>query len=575
MMKIPCKTAAAVLLITCLIGPARGSIFLTKPVYNRAEIPEVVTDETFDFAIVKVGDEIFKPFPDMDKFYFKNNGNGDMVLHIPLGFTPPTGKYTVEFHKEGGRVKYHSFYVAGRTKAESKEIFKIWTVENGGYYNRLKSDFIDTTKFHFENIPRWADHAGFNTIFFLMGQTDTTSSSVSDSEPWIKPPYESWRWFAEQMDRYKLGAFTGAFLCFGGSHGRIRDYDFSYTVDIEGEKLYRNSFVSITDEKRIKDIIDISVEADKNPHIGWIGLDYIRAGSGGFENWKEFSEIFSIRIPGGTEREKMFNLGSSIRSGKGFVREKWRYYRAYKSAQVITRVKQSIGKPLWTFTLGWEQGHSHGQDPVMFFDAGADMLLVMFYEATYGEHESMMKSWEAYLDGVTGLPLVAGQEVDVVMNDSPLPGRTGPEEMRRRFRTNISVLKKNRNFKGLFLHDMVRTFNGRILPHYSEEWLFVTGELFHSIDEALRLEVSSRDRGNTITFELKNRSSDSIILSSIDFFPRIWDDYAFGEIEVPPEGTLEIELPKRYIRKRGTRSYIAMTAKGPVSGNVFNVCYYD
>ncbi len=570
------KAIFRAILIFILVDPVFGSIFFDKPIYDRADIPVIVTDERFDHAELYFEGSLFRPFPDTDKFYFRETENGLYKVFVPMGFKPPVGKYEVRFHREGGEPEYRTIYFAGRQNDLSGGPYKIWTVENGGSYSNLKTDFLNESETSFGNIKRWMDFVGFDGIFFLTGQTNTRDPSVSSGSPWIKAPYDSWRWFAGRFPGYLTGGYLGAFLCFGGQTGDLDGYEFSRTVDNEGERLFRDSFVSIDDSSRIADIVALAREMDGDEGLDWIGLDYIRAGSGGFENWEEFSELFGIAVHGTGNKEKMFFLGSHVRAGDiPYLREKWRYYRAYKSARVIKTVRKSVKKPIWVFTLGWDQGHSHGQDPIMFNDAGADLIFVMFYEATYREHDSMMESWRDYLDDVRGLPIVAGQEADVVLNDAEDGDFSGPEEMIRRYDANIDVLAENGNFAGIFLHDLIRTFNGRILPHYSEEWLFAAGHIMSKIDGGFPLKVSSRTDGNKILFSIQNISDASCRIEDVSFYPGQWPECAFKEETVPAKGTLEIELPKRYSNKRLGRNYAVLMFKAEDNAYRFGMCYYD
>ena len=48
------------------------------------------------------------------------------------------------------------------------------------------------------------------------------------------------------------------------------------------------------------------------------------------------------------------------------------WWRAHKVATVLKSIldEAKMTKPVFTFTLGWEMGHQHGQDPAMLVDAG-------------------------------------------------------------------------------------------------------------------------------------------------------------------------------------------------------------
>ncbi|HDS02282.1 MAG TPA: hypothetical protein ENN72_01070 [Firmicutes bacterium] len=569
---------AALLFFLIILFQGVSAAFFDKPYYTRDEIPRFVA-ESGDFIQIFYQEKPFKPFPDSGIIRLRPLPDDDTALkqaYIPLGFNAPCGAYTVLI--DGDPQKKYHFIVTRRLPDPLPGDLFMWTVENGGWYDRLKGDFLREKEFSKGNIERWMNRVGLNALHFMIGQTDSSDSDVDQTHPWLKGPLTTWKDFSRERPAPYKGGYIGCFLAFGNGHSKLPDYFFSFDFDPEKKTLFRNKFVSITDENRIKDILALARDLDKENSVDFVGLDYVRMGPGGFEHFKEFSKIFDIDLPSGSERAQASFIASHVRLGTvPYMREKWRYFRAYKTAGFIRTVKNTIEKPLFVFTLGWEQGHSHGQDPVMFSDAGADLIMVMFYEATHEEHDMMMTSWEEYLKRSGPLQLLAGQDVDVVLNDASDPARQGPEEMLRRYEENLRVLHPSGSLKGFFLHDLVRTFNGRILPHYSEEWLFAAGAVrqrFLEIQQKSSVESRLINRGSQFVWILQNKTEKPVLIKKTDIFPDLWKSFLLYDAIIPPQGTLEIYLPYRYSNTRLLRNYLSVQAVFEDGSFVTDILYY-
>ena len=552
--------------------------FFDRPYYTRDEIPLFFTDAG-TFITVSYNERPFDPFGDSSTIPLvpcKGDKEGLKRAYIPLGFNAPRGVYTVLLDGDESR-KYH-FLVTRRPLQPLPEPLFMWTVENGGRYDHLEADFLRDPSFSAEHIDRWIERTGFNTLYFMIGQTNSSLKSVDEGNPWIPGPLKTWRGFARHRQASYKGGYIGSYLSFGNGNRKLKQYRFSKDFDDDQKRIFTNKFISITDSQREADILKLAKELDENEDIDFVGLDYIRMGPGGFENYQEFADIFGITLPGGDEDEKISYVGSHVRLGTiPDLREKWRYFRAYKTAQVIRRVSKAVRKPLFVFTLGWEQGHSHGQDPAMFSDAGADVIMVMFYEATHLQHDQMMESWRDYLKEAGPLQVLAGQDVDVVLNDAADPARQGPEEMLRRYEDNIRVLSERGQLAGFFLHDLVRTFNGRILPHYSEEWLFAAGTVRQRfLEKRGEAPVSSslKEKKGGFIWSLHNNTDQKALIGFMDIFPDLWKPFLLDGEEIPPKGTLEIHLPYRYSNTRLKRNYISVYARLSDGTRITDMLYY-
>jgi len=78
----------------------------------------------------------------------------------------------------------------------------------------------------------------------------------------------------------------------------------------------------------------------------------------------------------------------------------WNWWRAHLGAEIVRdiRAKAKLRKPLWIFILSWWHGRQHGQDPLMFNDAGVSLLAPMLYQVPNRTHFNIMvKDWNEYL----------------------------------------------------------------------------------------------------------------------------------------------------------------------------------
>jgi hypothetical protein len=151
----------------------------------------------------------------------------------------------------------------------------------------------------------------------------------------------------------------------------------------------------------------------------------------------------------------------------------------------------NVTKPVWGFTLGWDKGHEHGQDPAMINDAGLDLDAVMLYESNAWHCFNMTNQWSKYLKGDEA-QIIAGQQVDWdLLQKSTSP--PAPEEMYIRHTDAIRGFTSRQPIKGLFWHDMFRGIRGRKGPHTSREWLVAGAAAFTKIrDELGLMPISAR-----------------------------------------------------------------------------------
>ncbi len=239
-----------------------------------------------------------------------------------------------------------------------------------------------------------------------------------------------------------------------------------------------------------------------------------------------------------------------------------------------------MSKPVFTFTLGWQMGHQHGQDPAMFVDAGVNYNHIMLYEGDRGTMDSMKKQWPGYLSRSNGM-YAMGEMVDFnwVQKSIDPPG---PEELYNRevdmFHNWFGV---NSNL-GMFWHDLYRIIYGVRGPYSSMEWAVAGGKAFSTLQQAeglspieVSLNVPKRIPAGVpvpISVEIRNHSPENLkgmVLHQIDTSKNYYVDLAtVGPFDLPSGNkvlvkSLFVNIPKEDQPDRDNRYMAAVMVEKP------------
>jgi hypothetical protein len=190
-----------------------------------------------------------------------------------------------------------------------------------------------------------------------------------------------------------------------------------------------------------------------------VGLDYIRNALGGVELVDDFvAEMPNLALPaewnGLSKTERMLWLArkKAMRKDMALI-DAWQWWRARRVALIVKEVKARLGnKPLWAFTLTWDKGWHHGQDPVMMSDAGVDLDALMFYEADKAQYAQMLRDWNAYVRK-GDVNLVPGNIFDWNLHQKDA---SGPAEFGRRLDAALDRVYADGPAQGVFYHDLGR-----------------------------------------------------------------------------------------------------------------------
>ncbi|MBN2754275.1 MAG: hypothetical protein JXR81_05340 [Candidatus Goldbacteria bacterium] len=401
----------------------------------------------------------------------------------PIPFNPKLGEYRAMVLLKDGSKKHAgnaAFKIKGRTAPELPKGFSVMNIEPGDSIIRRVPGVGGRAVKVWENYVLWSKFMGADAMWHCVGQSqiwDKPNAVNSEEFPWDQKSVRQMGEVGEELHRHniKYGTWITSFVLLGNRQD-LSPYAHTTGYDKENDTLRKLIYVSIKDKNRHDDIAALLKKMNSNPNVDYVGLDYVRTDFGGYEYASEFVSDMPVRgVPYGwytlTEEDRMLWLGRKIEKEKNrSVIEMWQWWRAHKMSQIIIyiREKAKITKPMWAFTLTWEQGRQHGQDPLMFIDAGIDMTAAMYYSIDKLTYPMMITDWRNYLSrGKTSL--VAGQCVDW-----NLLGKTydpsGPDEHFLRQQLLVDRLIGVNPSLGLFWHDLTRAFLSTSGPYSSLEW---------------------------------------------------------------------------------------------------------
>jgi hypothetical protein len=398
----------------------------------------------------------------------------------PIPWNPRLGNYRAVIVFDSGAKKFAgnvNFEIKKRTPLPLPKGFCAMDIEPGdSIITRVPGLGGKSVKI-WENYVLWAKFMGASALWHNVGQSQIWNTFKPDDFPWDNTSISQMTNLGNECHKYdmKYGAWITSFVVLGNRKD-LSPYKQSLSYDAVNNALKPMIYVSILDEKRRQDLIDLLKKMQDNPAVDYLGMDYMRTDFGGLEYADNFvHDMPLLDTPRDwkdmTAEDKMLWLGRKLEIDKSekFL-EMWDWWRAHKMATVLVDIKQRAGitKPVWVFSLTWRQGKEHGQDPLMFIDAGVDINSGMFYSIDHDTYPDMLNSWRDYLkQGQTNL--CAGQCVDW-----NLLGRTyrpsGPEEHFIRQKMLVDEFLPVNPTLGLFWHDLTRAFKGSKGPYTSLEW---------------------------------------------------------------------------------------------------------
>jgi hypothetical protein len=420
---------------------------------------------TRDGKVQKSGDGLAKlpvlPDPNGNEGWHK-------AVYLP-DFNERAGTYEIAAYNAGGEIVPFraAFTIKKRQLPPVKKGLAVVDLEMNASVRRKSFLSPDGTEKDCSALLEWVRFMDADALWILSGETTGFQVKSPSDDPWDHGPLDNLA--ALKGFAPKFGVDIGAYImCFyvPGYFGVPPRYEAAMGYDSSTDTLYRAKHISLDSERRILDIIELARRFQADPYIHYIGFDFIRTGkTDGYELAEDVVRVTNAQAPENWETlsrvEKIRWFARKIEMEKDpLLIEKWRWWRAHKVAGIIKRVIEEAGitKPVWVYTLGWNHGKEHGQDPVMFFDAGVSIDAVMLYEATREQFKNLLPQWKSYLRAQDG-NIIVGNCVDEKLLDSDT--LTPPDELFRRNVEGYRNIMQGGFARGLFFHDLSRAFWGR------------------------------------------------------------------------------------------------------------------
>lgn len=427
------------------------------------------------------------------------------MKNILLNYNPKlnlwTGKWPIPYNPELG--SYHvlvrampsnpgpvitaavSFNIMGKIPKKPEKSICAVVLEYGGNVTQKKIIGPNNKYGDWRNVFKWIKFTGANSFFMLGAETETYNSRITPEKPFDPDKLKEVDKFAEESKKHNLifGAWIMSYGIQGGNYKKI-GYKPSLAFNNKTHSLYPSYMhISLIDEKRFNDLLKVVKRFNSNPDIDYIGFDYVRTGHvDGYEMAEHVIKDMSIAVPNNWDelsaKNRMVWFAKKIKIDKNpKIIEKWQWWRAHKIASIINKLITLSGtkKPVWVFTLGWEHGKQHGQDPLMFTDAGISFDAVMLYEANQAQFRHFLVDWKSYVASQQ-VNIIVGQTVDVKLLDSNylIP----PQEFVRRTIIGSKKIAFGGLTDGIFWHDISRALWGRKGNYSEKEWFLTAAKSF-------------------------------------------------------------------------------------------------
>jgi len=402
------------------------------------------------------------------------DGPGRWSGRWPCPWNAPDGEYRLELSTSslaGERLRTQPFRIVRRRPRPLPQGLAVLTLECDLPFAGLKVPTPGGKVKDWRGLLDWVEYMGADAFWVLGGR----SPGAQPGEVWLPYNLPVIPEMAKECRRrgIKFGVYVQCFLTMSGKE-HLPGYE--YALEVADGRTVTTRSISLREDKRVRDVAELLKRFRDIPGVDYLGVDYIRNALGGVELVDDFyADMKGVVSPppefalmGREERMVYFARKKAMRKDMAFI-DAWQWWRAHRVSGIIRRLKSEIGdsKPLWAFLLTWDKGWHHGQDPVMFSDAGVDVAALMLYEADAEQYSALLSDWHRYLRRGDAQLLVG----DVV--DWPLHQRSpdGPQELYRRTVRAVDGIYGDGPAYGLFVHDLGRALWGRLGPWSSRAWL--------------------------------------------------------------------------------------------------------
>ncbi len=431
-------------------------------------------DESFQAApprfVVTRGTETLTTIAGIREMTARRIAPGLWTARWPVPWNAPPGEYRPALLGRPDldeRLASAPFRISRRTPKPMPKGFVVATLESVMPLSSMKVKGPDGSMTDWRGLLDWAKYVGADAFWMLGGQTP----GLGKDEIWMKTNLELIPKVAEECK--KRGLQFGVYAMFSLTMSKAVLSGYEYGLEIKDGQPVVTRAISLRDNKRLSDVAAFLKPYADDPNVDWVGLDYIRNALGGYELVDDFvAEMPGVTVPSEwrrlTRNERMVWLARKkiMRRDMHFV-EAWEWWRARRAALIVKEIKARLGgKALWAFTLTWEKGWHHGQDPVMMNDAGVDIDALMFYEADKPQYGAMMKSWNEYVKR-GDVQVLPGDIFDWGLHQKDA---AGPGEFGRRMKSAITGVYGDGPARGVFYHDVARLLWGRLGTWGTRGW---------------------------------------------------------------------------------------------------------
>lgn len=340
----------------------------------------------------------------------------------------------------------------------------------------------------------WCEFIGADSLWVRGALTRSSSPAATLETPFVTSNLAKIPQLAAEAHRHglKFGAWAIAFNSLPEtSNSGKPPYEYASDISRSTGQVSHNSFISFRDQRRQDHLATFLKAMQDEQHVDHVGLDYMRT-EPGYELADAFAREMPVPLPknwSDMSREQRWTYVARRTEPPGCYEhpefyEAWNWYRAHRGAQIIETIieKSQLKKPLWIFTLSWKHGVQHGQDPIMFSDAGASMIAPMLYQVGSREHyEFILKDWNGYIKP-NQVNLVCGDQVDNYWHQNQ-----GPVELYRRMVEAHQQFVNGGRTMGAFWHDISRAaLVGNLGPFSPTEWGLAGGAAFSRLRDTWR-----------------------------------------------------------------------------------------
>jgi len=347
----------------------------------------------------------------------------------------------------------------------------------------------------------WVEYMGADALWFRGAVTEAAGAPLTLEQPFKPINLEAIPRLGAEAHRrgLKFGTWAVAYSTYPKKNtDKKPDYEFATDISRSTGATSEHNFISLLDERRVKHLTEFFKQMQASEYVDHVGLDYMRSDRGGYEMTDRFVREMPVKLPDGwadwSEIRRMQWMAVKIEedwreSGDPDFYEAWNWWRAHLGANIVRRVieQSQVKKPTWIFVLSWLHGIQHGQDPLMFTDAGITMLAPMLYQVpNRGHFDTLTKNWHNYIHEGQ-INLVPGDQVDFYWHQKT-KDPAAPAEMYDRIVTAHNQFIEGGKTQGAFWHDINRAASPSNLGPYSgREWALAGAAAFSTVRDSWKV----------------------------------------------------------------------------------------